>query len=185
MTDDLLKNAQTEFDQALSHLKEEYSKLQIGRASAALVEGIMVEAYGSKQPIKAMASISIPDAKSIQVQPWDRSQLSAVEKAIQNSDLNINPVNDGLSLRLNLPQMTEERRKDLTKVVHRLAEEARIAVRHPRQKAIEKAKEQQKNGDITEDQLRGFEKQLQERVDQVNKTIEEAAKSKEQDVMTV
>ncbi len=185
MIDDLLKNAQAEFDQALSHLKEEYSKLQIGRASAALVEGIMVEAYGSKQPIKAMASISIPDAKSIQIQPWDRSQLSALEKAIQNSDLNINPVNDGLSLRLNMPQMTEERRRDLTKVVHRLVEEARIAVRHPRQKAMEKAKEYQKNGDITEDQLRGFEKQLQERVDQVNKDIEEAAKSKEQDVMTV
>lgn len=185
MTDDLLKNAQAEFDQALSHLKEEYSKLQIGRASAALVEGIMVEAYGSKQPIKAMASISIPDAKSIQIQPWDRSQLSALEKAIQNSDLNINPVNDGLSLRLNLPQMTEERRRDLTKVVHRLAEEARIAVRHPRQKAIEKAKELQKNGEITEDQLRGFEKQLQDRVDQVNKSIEEAAKAKEEDVMTV
>ncbi len=185
MTDDLLRTVQAEFDQALSHLKEEYSKLQIGRASASLVEGIMVEAYGSKQPIKAMASISISDAKSIQIQPWDRSQLSMVEKAIQNSDLNINPVNDGLSLRLNLPQMTEERRRDLSKVVHRLAEEARIAVRHPRQKAIEKAKEQQKNGDITEDQLRGFEKQLQEKVDEVNKAIEDAAKAKEQDVMTV
>lgn len=159
--------------------------MQIGRASAALVEGIQVEAYGTKQPIKAMASISIPDAKTIQIQPWDRSQLGPIEKAIQISDLHIMPVNDGISLRIIMPQMTEERRKELAKVVSRLAEEARIAVRHPRQKALEKAKEMQKNGEITEDQLKGFEKQLQERVDKVNKEIEDASKAKENDVMTV
>jgi len=185
MTDGLLQEAQTEFDASFTHLKDEFSRLQIGRASAALVDGIQVEAYGTKQPIKAMANISIPDAKSIQIQPWDKSQLAVIEKAIQNSDLNISPVNDGVSIRINLPQMTEERRQELTKVVGRLAEEARIAVRHPRQKALDKAKEMQKGGDITEDQLRGFEKQLQERVDKVNKEIEDAAKAKEQDVMTV
>lgn len=185
MTDDLLKQAQTEFDQALTHLKEEFSHLQIGRASASLVEGVLVEAYGTKQPIKAMASISIPDAKTIQIQPWDRSQLGHIEKALQTSDLNIMPVNDGITLRIIMPQMTEERRKDLSKVVSRLAEEARIAVRHHRQKALEKAKEMQKNGEITEDQLKGFEKHLQDRVDKVNKEIEETSKAKEQDVMTV
>lgn len=185
MTEVILNQAQTEFDQALTHMKEEFSYLQIGRASATLVEGIQVEAYGVKQPIKAMASISIPDAKTIQIQPWDRSQLVFIEKAIQASDLHINPVNDGLSLRIVMPQMTEERRKDLSKVVNRLSEEARIAVRHPRQKAIEKAKELQKNGDITEDQLKGFEKQLQEKVDKVNREIEVSSKSKEQDIMTV
>ncbi len=185
MTEDLLKQAQAEFDQAFAHLKDEFSRLQIGRASAALVEGIQVDAYGVKQPIKAMASISIPDAKTIQIQPWDRSQLGVIEKAIQNSDLNIMPVNDGIALRINMPQMTEERRKELSKVVHRLAEEARIAVRHPRQKAIEKAKELQKSAEITEDQLKGFEKQLQDRVDKVNQEIETSAKNKEQDVMTV
>lgn len=185
MTDDLLKQAQSEFDISLQHLKEEYSRLQIGRASPSLVDGIQVEAYGTKQPLKAMASISIPDPKTIQIQPWDKSQLQPIEKAIMNSDLNISPVNDGISLRINMPQMTEERRQEMSKIVSRLAEEARIAVRHPRQKVLDKAKDLQKNGEITEDQLHSFEKQLQEKVDKINKEIEEAAKAKEQDVMTV
>lgn len=185
MTDQLLQEAQKEFEGALTHLKEEFSRLQIGRASAALVDAIQVEAYGTKQPLKAMANISIPDPKTIQIQPWDKSQLGPIEKAIQNSDLNISPVNDGVAVRLNMPQLTEERRTELTKVVSRLAEEARISVRHPRQKVLDKAKELQKSSEITEDQLHSFEKQLQEKVEGTNKQIEELAKTKEKDVMTV
>jgi len=185
MSDQMLQQASTEFEQTLTHLKDEYAKLQIGRASASLVDSIQVEAYGTNQPIKAMANISIPDAKTVQIQPWDKGQLGAIEKAIQNSDLNIAPVNDGIAIRLVMPMLTEERRKDLSKIVGKLAEDARITVRNVRQKSHDKAREMQKSGEMTEDQLHGFEKRLQESVDKVNSTIEELSKAKEKDVMTV
>lgn len=177
--------AEQEFQNALDHLKGEYAGLQIGRASAALVENLDVEAYGSVQPMKALASISIPDPKTIQIQPWDRSQLQAVEKAIQNSDINITPTNDGIVVRLNIPPLTEERRADLAKVVHRLAEEARISVRQARQKVHDQIKESHKNSEITEDEKTSAEKRLQEKVDDVNKEIESLAKAKEAEVMKV
>lgn len=185
MSDQILQQASADFDQTLIHLKDEYARLQIGRASAALVEAVQVEAYGTNQPIKAMANISIPDAKTIQIQPWDKGTLGAIEKAIQNSDINISPVNDGIAIRLVLPQLTEERRRDLSKVVGRLAEDARISVRNIRQKNHDKVREMEKNGEITEDQLHVFEKRLQESVDKANNKIEELSKSKESDVMTI
>jgi ribosome recycling factor len=185
MADIILNQLQTEFDAAINHLKNEYSRLQIGRASPGLVEHIQVEAYGSKQPLKALASVSIPDAKTIQIQPWDKGVLSAIEKAIQASDLNISPLNDGICIRLNLPQLTEERRMELSKIVHKLAEETRITIRQHRQKALDKAKEMEKNSEITEDQLHGFEKKLQEKLTDVNHKVEEMANTKEKEVMTV
>lgn len=185
MPDAILKQFQEDSDKVLEHLQHEFSGLQIGRASAALVEGIEVEAYGTKQPLKTIANVSVPDPKTVQIQPWDKSQLGPIEKAIQNSDLNIAPVNDGAVVRLVIPPLTEERRKDLTKVVHRLAEEARIAIRNARQKGHDKAREMEKSSDITEDQLRGFEKKLQQHVDDMNSKVEESAKKKEQDIMTV
>lgn len=185
MVDSLLDQFQKEFDNSVNHLREEFSRMQIGRASAALVEGIHIDAYGTSQPLKAVASISVPDAKTVQIQPWDKSQLGPIEKAIQMSDLQLSPVNDGLCVRLNIPPLTEERRKDLVKVVSRLAEEAKIAVRNSRQKVHDKIKEMEKNKEITEDQMHGGEKKLQERVDKVNQQIDELAKTKEQDVMKV
>jgi ribosome recycling factor len=185
MSETLILQAEQEFRNALDHLKGEFAGLQIGRASAALVENIDVEAYGSVQPLKALASISIPDPKTIQIQPWDRSQLQAVEKAIRNSDINITPSNDGIVIRLNIPPLTEERRADLTKVVHRLAEEARISVRQARQRVHEQIKEAHKNGKITEDDKTTAEKKLQEKVDNINKEIESLAKAKEAEVMKV
>jgi ribosome recycling factor len=185
MSETLILQAEQEFRNALDHLKGEFAGLQIGRASAALVENIDVEAYGSVQPLKALASISIPDPKTIQIQPWDRSQLQAVEKAIRNSDINITPSNDGIVIRLNIPPLTEERRADLTKVVHRLAEEARISVRQARQRIHEQIKEAHKNGKITEDDKTTAEKKLQEKVDNINKEIESLAKAKEAEVMKV
>ncbi|MBD3327952.1 ribosome recycling factor [Candidatus Peregrinibacteria bacterium] len=185
MESQVLNNLQSEFQKIVNHLGDEYSHLQIGRASGALVEGLSIEAYGSSQPLKNVASISIPDAKSVQIQPWDKSLLSAIEKAIQSSDLNISPVNNGLSIILNIPPLTEERRRDLVKVVHRLAEEAKIAVRNARQKAFDQIKAAEKNGDLTEDQKHGAEKKVQEKVDEVNKSIEDHSKKKEHDIMTV
>lgn len=183
--DELLQQAQGEFAKILEFLRGEFSRLQIGRASSALVEGLMVEAYGSKQQLKSLAGVSIPDAKTIQIQPWDKSLLAPIERAVQTSDLNLTPLNDGLVIRLNLPPLTEERRRDLTKVVHRMTEEARISVRNARQKAQDKAKEMEKNKELTEDQVKGFQKKLQDKVDATNLEIEQSAKTKENDVMTV
>ncbi|MCA9373930.1 MAG: ribosome recycling factor [Candidatus Gracilibacteria bacterium] len=185
MMDSAMNQLKTDLDKVVSHLQDEYSRLQIGRASATLVEQVEVDVYGSKQPLKAVASISVPDAKTIQIQPWDKANLGPIEKAIQVSDINIAPVNDGVVVRLNIPPLTEERRRDLTKVVHKLAEDARISVRTARQKVHDEIKSQQKNGDLTEDDAKGADKKLQEHVDKVNQTIEEMAKKKETDVMTV
>lgn len=180
-----MQQLQADLDKTTTHLKDEFSRLQIGRASAALVEQLEVEVYGSKQPLKAVATISVPDAKTIQIQPWDKANLGPIEKAVQLSDINISPVNDGAVVRLNIPPLTEERRKDLTKVVHKLAEDARIAVRNARQKAHDAVKNKQKSSEITEDDARHADKLLQEKVDKANQQIEEMAKGKENDVMTV
>lgn len=185
MPEKILQQIDGELQKAVEHLKGEYARLQIGRASAALVEGLAVEAYGSRQPLKAVASVSIPDSKTVQIQPWDKSMLAEIEKAVRNSDLNLTPVNDGVVIRLNIPPLTEERRRDLTKVVSRLAEEARITVRHVRQKAHDQMRDMEKRSAITEDQARNGEKKLQEKVDGINGEIEMMAKNKEKDVMVV
>lgn len=180
-----LTTAQQSFQKVFDHLKQEYARLQIGRASASLVEHITVDAYGSMQNIKSLASVAVPDAKTISIQPWDKSLLSAVEKAIQTSDLGIHPVNNGNSILLNLPPLTEERRKELAKVVHKMAEESRIAIRNARQEAHTVIRRLEQEKKISEDDARHGEKQLQEKVDAVNKQIEELAKSKEKDILTI
>ena len=185
MVDDLLKKADADFSNAIEHLKKEFAGLQIGRASAALVDHLEVDAYGSNQPLKTLANISIPDPKTVQIQPWDKGMLQAIEKANQNSDLNIAPSNDGVVIRLSIPPLTEDRRSELTKVVHRMAEDARIHVRQGRQKVLDKAKEMQKSSELSEDQLRSCEKRLQEKVDSTNSDIENLSKSKEKEMMTV
>mgnify|MGYP001614334644 FL=1 len=174
-----------DFDKTVQHLDSEFSGLQVGRASAGLVENMMVEAYGSSQALKALASISVPDAKSVQIQPWDKGLLSAIEKAIQVSDLNINPVNNGLAIILNIPPLTEERRRDLVKVVGRLAEDARISIRNVRHEALTAVKRMEHEGEITEDEQGRAEKQIQEKLEAVNSAIESKTKQKEESLMTV
>jgi ribosome recycling factor len=180
-----IQQADSDIKKILEHLKSEYSHLQIGRASASLVEGLMVDAYGTRQALKAMSHVSVPDAKTIQIQPWDRGLLQAIEKAIMTSDMNLTPNNDGVVVRINIPALTEERRRDLTKVVHKLAEDARISVRHARQGIMDGIKAVEKNKEVSEDEAKGFEKKLQEKVDAANKDIETMAKNKEHDVLTV
>lgn len=181
----MIKETVKDFEKAFTHMKEEFAKLQIGRASAALVEGINVESYGSMQALKAVASISIPDAKTINIQPWDRGQLHSIEDAIRKADIGINPTNNGIMVILNVPPLTEERRSLLAKNVGKLSEEAKIAVRNSRQSLHNKFKSLKEAKEMTEDDQRLGEKLLQERVDEFNKMIEEAAKQKEQDIMTV
>jgi ribosome recycling factor len=164
------------------HLKSEFARLQTGRASASLVENVLVDAYGQKQPLKAVAGISIADARTITVQPWDKSVLQDVEKALTKADLGTSPVNEGTLIRIVLPPMTEERRKQLVKVVHELAEEARIAIRQQRQEVHTNAK---KDESRSEDEHRDFETSVQKEVDKANAEIEGLAKKKEEEVMKV
>ncbi len=164
----------------LEHLHQEFGKLQTGRANASLVEHIVVEAYGQRMELKAVASISVSDARSIVLQPWDKSVLSAVEKAIQTANIGVNPVNDGIVIRLNFPSMTEERRLQIKKIVHQLAEAAKISLRQERQKSHDAMK------DIADENEKArLQKDLQKKVDDANAGIEELAKKKEQEVMTV
>lgn len=180
-----IDTAAQEFQKTIAHLKSEFAKLQMGRATPALVEDLKIEAYGSMQLLKGLASISVPDPKTLQIQPWDRNILGAVERAIQAANLNLNPVNDGRVIRIPMPPLTEERRKELAKVVRQMSENAKISVRNARGIAHGAFKTMEEGKEITEDDRRLAEKHLQEKVDNVNKEIEELAKKKEQDIMTI
>ncbi len=184
-TKEYLESSKQEFSKAAEHLKHEYSKLQVGRASAALIEDVKVTAYGVEQPLKAIASISVPDPKTIQIQPWDRGTLNQIDVAIQQAGLNLMPVNDGVVVRINIPPLTEERRKDLTKIVNKLAEDARISIRTARQDAHEAFKKLEADKVISEDDLHLANKHLQDAVDAANKDIEEISKTKEKEIMTI
>lgn len=181
----LVTQAHQDFAKTAAHLREEFSKLQIGRASASLVENLMVEAYGVMQPVKSIASVSVPDGRTVMIQPWDKSMLAGIEKAVQVSDLNLNPVNNGIAIVLSIPPLTEERRRDLVKVLGRLAEEARIAIRNIRHEAMAVFKRMEHEGDMTEDDRKGSENALQEGVDKTNKEIDELARKKEETIMTL
>jgi ribosome recycling factor len=167
-------------DKILHYLQVEFSKLQTGRANASLVEHIEVDAYGQKMKMNAVGSISVQDAKSIVIQPWDRSVLQAIEKAIQQSNIGINPMSDGTVIRLNLPAMTQERREQLVKIVQKLAEEARISIRQARQKALDAIKQ-----DPNETLRNSLTNQLQKDVDSVNAKIDDMRSKKEEEVMKV
>jgi ribosome recycling factor len=180
MTDPRLTIFQIEADKVMQHLKQEFSKLQTGRANAALVEHIEVEAYGQRQALRNVAGITVADARTINIQPWDRSVMHNVEKALQLANLGASPVNDGVLIRLNLPPMTEERRSQLKKIVSQLSEEARIALRKHRQTVHDEIK-QEKDEDMKETLMEN----LQKAVDAANEAVAELAKKKEEEVMKV
>lgn len=173
------------FEKAVEHFKHELSSLRTGRASTALVDSISVDVYGTLTPIIHIASISTPDAKTIAIQPWDKSNLGAIEKAIIASNIGLNPVNDGVLIRLSVPPMTEERRKEMVKVMGQLAEQAKIAIRGAREEELKTLKAQEENNEITEDDLKGQKEELQKIVDGYNDKIKELAAAKEKEVMTI
>lgn len=185
MAHPLVQKSKQDFLKTLEHLGEEFNKLQVGRASSGMVDTLMVESYGVMQPIKNIASVSIPDARTVQIQPWDRGMLAGIEKAIRDSELNLNPVNNGLAIILNIPPLTEERRRDLVKIVGRMSEEAKIAVRNIRHEAMTAFKKMEHDEEMTEDERKGAENALQDEVDSFNKQIEELAKKKEEAIMTL
>lgn len=185
MPNQIIQEAAQKMQAAFQHLQEEFSQLHTGRANAGLVEGIMVEVFGSTMPIKALASIAVPEANQITIQPWNRDQLASIEKAIKNSHLSLNPNNDGILIRLILPPLTEERRKELVKLVSKYAEDGRVSVRNARHDALKKLTAMEKNKEISEDELAGKEKALQKEVDEFNGKIEEYSRNKEKDIMTI
>lgn len=173
------------FDKAIDHFKQELGGLRTGRANPALVENVMVESYGSKMPLTHVASVSIPDAKTIAIQPWDKGNIGPIEKAIQAANIGLNPVNDGMLIRLSIPSMTEERRKEMVKLLGQISEKAKIAIRNVREEIIKEFKKQQEEENLTEDDLSGMKKDLQEVVDKYNEQVKEITASKEKEIMTI
>ena len=170
---------------ALSVLQQEFGGLRTGRASAALLDPITVSAYGSKMPLNQVASVSVPDARTISVQVWDQTQVQAVDKAIRESDLGLNPVVEGTLLRLPIPELNAERRQDLVKVAHKYAEQARIAVRNVRRDGMDVLKRLEKDSEIGQDEQRTNGAKVQEATDRTIKEIDALLVAKEADITQV
>ncbi len=180
-----MTEAKEKMQKAAQNLQRELGQIRAGRANASLLDRITVNYYGAPTPLNQMASIQIPEARVLMITPFDKSILQDVEKAIMASDIGISPTNDGNVIRLIIPQLTEERRKELAKDVKKEAENAKIAVRNIRRDAIDEYKKQQKNGDITEDDLRGLEKEVQKLTDESIKEVDKIASDKEQELLEV
>jgi ribosome recycling factor len=172
-------------DKAVAALKEEFASLRTGRASASLLDQIHVEAYGASTPLNQVAAVSVPEARMISVSVWDRGMVVSVEKAIRSSGLGLNPVVDGQNLRIPIPPLTEERRKDLAKVASKYAEQQRIAVRNIRRDANDDLKKAEKDGAINQDEQKKMETEVQKLTDDAIKRVDEALKTKEQEIMQV
>ena len=172
-------------EKALDHLAEEFGAVRAGRANAKVLDRITVEYYGSETPLNGVATISSPDARTLVIAPWDTKLLRDIEKAIQCSDLGINPQNDGRVIRLSFPQLTEERRKELTKQVHKYGEDGKVAVRNIRREAMDALKKSEKKNEITEDDLKKLEKELQDITDKRCKELDELTAKKEKELMAV
>ena len=170
---------------ALDHLADEFGAVRAGRANAKVLDRITVEYYGSETPLNGVATISTPDARTLVIQPWDTSLLKEIQKAIQASDLGINPQNDGKVVRLVFPQLTEERRKELTKQVKKYAEEAKVAMRNIRRDGMDYIKKLKKDSAITEDEQKKAEKDLQDLLDKYIKQADEATAAKEKELMSI
>lgn len=179
-------NSMTEkMESSTDAYKRELSKVRTGRASVSLLDGIRVDAYGSPMPINQVATLTIPESRLIQIQAWDTQLLGAIEKAIHKSDLGLNPVNDGKLLRISIPQLTEERRKELVKKVKKITEEYRVAIRNSRREAIDTLKKQKNDKEISEDDLFRHQDDAQKETDKFIKTIDELMAEKEKEVMEV
>jgi ribosome recycling factor len=173
------------FSGTIEHFKGEIEKFRTGRATPALVDYLVIDYYGTKAPLKQIASINVPEPRSLMIQPWDRGALSAIENAIRVANLGFNPLNDGIVLRIALPPLTEERRRDLVKALNQKSEEARIAVRNIREDAWKEIQNLEKDGIISEDAKFRAKEELQAVVETYNNKIEEMRKKKEEDIMTI
>ncbi|MBM7603292.1 ribosome recycling factor [Metabacillus litoralis] len=185
MAKEVLANTKDKMEKAVSSLSRELASIRAGRASANLLDKLSVDYYGAPTPVNQLASISVPEARLLVIQPYDKSVLGDIEKAIQKSDLGITPSNDGSIIRLSIPALTEERRKELVKLVKKYAEEAKVAVRNVRRDGNDDLKKLEKNGEITEDELRGNTENIQKLTDEFIVKVDSVAKDKEKEIMEV
>jgi len=183
--DEVLLEAHDKMEKAVSHTQSEFATVRTGRASPALVERLKVDYYGTEVPLQQLAGFNIPEARLLVIQPYDKGSMKAIEKAIQNSDLGINPNNDGQVIRLNFPQLTEERRKELVKVVKHKAEDGRMAVRNLRRAARHQLEGMEKEGDISSDELDRAEKELEKITHEYVAEIDRMVQHKEQELLEV
>lgn len=182
---DITKEVEQKMKDAFEHLKEQFKTLRTSRASAQLVENLMVDYYGTKSPLIRMAQITVPSPNQILIQPWDKNSLGDIENTIRNSDLNLNPVNDGKVIRLTLPPLTEERRRELTKIISTYTEEAKISVRNARGEAWDSVQDKVKSGELTEDDKFDIKNDLQKLAEKYDKEIDDLAKDKKDEIMQI
>ena len=180
-----LKVYEDKMEKSINAMMEEFASIRAGRANPHVLDKIKVDYYGSPTPIQQVGNISVPEARMILIQPWEKSLIKPIEKAIQSSDLGINPQNDGRVIRLAFPQLTEERRKELTKQVKKYGENGKVAIRNIRRDAMDKFKAMEKKSEITEDDRKEFEKELQDLTEKRCKQIDELTAKKETELMAV
>ncbi|OIK15311.1 ribosome recycling factor [Bacillus sp. MUM 13] len=185
MPKQILENSKSRMEKAISSYSRELASIRAGRASASLLDKISVDYYGAPTPINQVAGVSVPEARLLVIQPYDKTILGDIEKAILKSDLGLNPSNDGSIIRIAIPALTEERRKELVKVVRKESEEAKIAIRNIRRDSNDDLKKLEKNGEITEDDLRGYSDDIQKMTDSHISKIEDITKDKEKEILEV
>lgn len=183
--DQLLKQSEERMKKSLHALEEEFNTIRTGRASASLFDKIKVEYYGNTTPLNQVATISVPEARLVVIQPWDKAVISDIEKAIQKSELSVNPMNDGKVIRINIPPLTEERRKEFAKVAKNMAEQARVAIRNIRRDANDELKKQQKNSDLSEDEAKRGEDEIQKLTDRFVEEINRVLDIKEKEILEI
>ena len=181
----LLFDAEERMEKALVALERDFGKLRTGRATTSLVDNIKVDYYGAMTPVSQLASVAVPDSRTVTIQPWDKGAFSLVEKAILKSDLGLTPMNDGRIIRITVPPLTEERRKELAKQVKKYAEEAKVAMRNIRRDGMDYVKKLKKNSEITEDDQKKAEKDLQDLLDKMIKKADAALAAKEKELMSL
>lgn len=185
MLDDVYHEVDYKMERSLAALRKELSRVRTGRATLALLEGIDVDYYGTATPLNQMATLAVPESRLLTIQPWDKSQLGLIEKAIQRSDLGLTPMNDGKLIRLSIPPLTAERRKDLVKKVKKIGEEAKIALRNVRREGNETLKDLEKTKDISQDDLRRGQEQVQKITDRFISQVDDVLSVKEHEILEV
>jgi ribosome recycling factor len=185
MADDIFADAERRMQKAVEALRHDLSAVRTGRASASLLERIQIDYYGAPTPINQVATISVPDARLLVIQPWDRKLLTDIEKAIQRSDLGINPNNDGQVIRLNIPPLNEERRREMVKTVHKKLDEHKVAIRNIRRDCQDKLRDREKKKEISEDELKRSTEKLQKLTDRFIDEMEKVGKNKEFEILEV
>ena len=185
MVDTFLKETETKMEKAVESTKDKFGSIRAGRANVSMLDGVLVDAYGTPSPLSQIGTLSAPEARLLTIDPWDKSLIPAIEKAIQQANLGLNPSNDGKLIRLSVPELTEERRKEYVKIVRKEAEEGKVAIRNIRKDVNNKLRKSEKDSEITEDDLKSGEDSVQKLTDKFTKFVDEALEKKEKELTTV